>query len=422
MKETCWKLFCYLIIDHRAAQAWLNRMAEDGWELVHIYFGLFARFRRTERTDLSYFLDWADPKYLETSDYLQLCSDAGWEPVQTVDDLNLYASRPGTSPAPIQTDSELEYRRFRQKALRRMALGGVIAFVVTPLILLPLLLLPSSANVSPQEIAAGLLSSSLTSSLILFCLPFWLAGGLAYLALLAGRLLRWRQAVKDGRQLPVPTSRTAGAWGKLKLLGEFSLSLMLLLLLPDALLNGAISLSNVIGLLIGCAISISLYRDNSRLFRRVLCTAGCLALLLLCILLHSPVRNAFPGRLPPSPVLADTRVINETRADTLLGSHVKWEEFFPRPDMGDSKIGYPASVTVEAQTWVSPVLADWAFGTPPSNMVAVPGRGDTWQFTGNTAEHGGYRLRRGNTLLTLSYYGDLPADPLSAALAWLDGF
>ena len=192
--------------------------------------------------------------------------------------------------------------------------------------------------------------------------------------------------------------------------------------ITDALLNGAISLSNVIGLLIGCAISISLYRDNSRLFRRVLCTAGCLALLLLCILLHSPVRNAFPGRLPPSPVLADTRVINETRADTLLGSHVKWEEFFPRPDMGDSKIGYPASVTVEAQTWVSPVLADWAFGTPPSNMVAVPGRGDTWQFTGNTAEHGGYRLRRGNTLLTLSYYGDLPADPLSAALAWLDGF
>ena len=187
MKETCWKLFCYLIIDHRAAQAWLNRMAEDGWELVHIYFGLFARFRRTERTDLSYFLDWADPKYLETSDYLQLCSDAGWEPVQTVDYLNLYASRPGTSPAPIQTDSELEYRRFRQKALRRMALGGVIAFVVTPLILLPLLLLPSSANVSPQEIAADLLSSSLTSSLILFCLPFWLAGGLAYLALLAGR-------------------------------------------------------------------------------------------------------------------------------------------------------------------------------------------------------------------------------------------
>ncbi len=78
MKETCWKLFCYLIIDHRAAQAWLNRMAEDGWELVHIYFGLFARFRRTERTDLSYFLDWADPKYLETSDCLQLCSDAGW--------------------------------------------------------------------------------------------------------------------------------------------------------------------------------------------------------------------------------------------------------------------------------------------------------------------------------------------------------
>ena len=115
MKEsTCWRLFSYLAIDYKAAQAELDRMAAEGWALERVHSGVLARFRRTDRTDLRYFLDWTDATKPEEHDYLQLCTEAGWELVETVGYLNIYASRPGTGPLPIQTDPALEYQRYRK--------------------------------------------------------------------------------------------------------------------------------------------------------------------------------------------------------------------------------------------------------------------------------------------------------------------
>ena len=137
MKEsTCWRLFSYLAIDYKAAQAELDRMAAEGWALERVHSGVLARFRRTDRTDLRYFLDWTDATKPEEHDYLQLCTEAGWELVETVGYLNIYASRPGTDPLPIQTDPALEYQRDPKKVLRRMLLADLPLLIPQLLILL----------------------------------------------------------------------------------------------------------------------------------------------------------------------------------------------------------------------------------------------------------------------------------------------
>ena len=43
MREpTCWRLFSYLAIDYKAAQAELDRMAAEGWALERIHSGVLA--------------------------------------------------------------------------------------------------------------------------------------------------------------------------------------------------------------------------------------------------------------------------------------------------------------------------------------------------------------------------------------------
>ena len=79
MEKTCWRPFAYLVPDHLAAQDHLNAMAKKGWELDRIAWGYFAKFKRSQREDLTYFLDWTDPEKGEQEDYLQLCRDAGWD-------------------------------------------------------------------------------------------------------------------------------------------------------------------------------------------------------------------------------------------------------------------------------------------------------------------------------------------------------
>lgn len=420
MNTTCWKLFSYLVIDCKAAQDRLNQMAADGWALEHIYLGLFARFCRTNRTDLTYFLDWSSPRFQEAGEYLQLCSDADWEPVQTLDYLNIYASRSGSFPSPIQTDPTLEYQRFQQKVLRQMALGAAI---LAGMFLLLFLARGGPYRIggwSWRETAAILLSTSFSTTFALLCAPFWLAGWLAYLVLLLRRILAWRAAAREGRPLPSPDPKTAQTWGTMRFLGNFSLVALLFLLLPDALFNGFGTSSSTIGLLIGNTIALFICWENPRLARRSLLFVGWSAALLLCLRLNGPLRAEYPGRLPPAPLIEQAQVLGEDRNDAVWGSRAKWQELLPGPEMEYSDIGYHASLSVEVQTWTSPSLAQWAFGPVPEDMEAVPGHPGVWRGTSGRDGEGIYLLRLNKTQMTLRYFGAFPQDPLEPALVWLE--
>ena len=212
MKEsTCWRLFSYLAIDYKAAQAELDRMAAEGWALERVHSGVLARFRRTDRTDLRYFLDWTDATKPEQHDYLQLCTEAGWELVETVGYLNIYASRPGTDPLPIQTNPALEYQRYRKKVLRRMLLADLPLLI--PLLLILLLAVVSWKRLPsiPARLPLILTQSNLASAILLTSpLPLSL---LLLQLIWSGRHFRcWKQAAGAG-EAPGPRGHGRPAAG-----------------------------------------------------------------------------------------------------------------------------------------------------------------------------------------------------------------
>ena len=147
--------FPYEAMNYKAAQGWLDAQADRGWELRHIYLGCIALFRRGEHPGHFVDLDLrggvdggADP------DYLQLCADAGWELVQNLRGMLLFRAAAGQSPAPIQTDGEIEWERFWEKYRPRVWTTLLVLLCVGFTALL-LLSFPARRN-TPALLAASL--------------------------------------------------------------------------------------------------------------------------------------------------------------------------------------------------------------------------------------------------------------------------
>ena len=125
------RIFLFDAEDYRAAEAWLNAQADQGWELEGIWPGPLAVFTPTQRRDLQYAvtLDPTRGEGAREDAYLQLMEDAGWKKVEQKPGLIIFASIPGANPAPIQTDPEVE-RRQLFRYVRRGWLVSVIALAI----------------------------------------------------------------------------------------------------------------------------------------------------------------------------------------------------------------------------------------------------------------------------------------------------
>lgn len=116
-------LFTYPMMDMKAAEAELNRRAAAGWQLEKVWMGVLAVFVPAH-VPVCYCIDWSDPGRDDGPGYRALLADAGWRLRQRVTCQNIYEAPAGTTP--IQTDSVLEYRRFQDRALRRMGGGAAL--------------------------------------------------------------------------------------------------------------------------------------------------------------------------------------------------------------------------------------------------------------------------------------------------------
>ncbi len=406
--KTTWKLFSYLDIDHAAAQDQLNAWAGEGWELMGLT-GPFAKLRRTERTDLSWFLDWTDPRKLEEEDYLQLCDDAGWELRCTEGYLNYFASKPGASPAPIQTDPELEYQRFRKKALRRMALAALPWLVLAaPLVLLTLWL-------DLHQALQFWLSENI-GVVVALCAPALLIAGGAYFFYLLSRLLTYRRAALNGETPPAPSR--ARAWGLLRL-GRSAFTLVLsIALLADILYNDFFSLHPLVLFILLFLYTLAFLRSwvehkEKFLGTTVALNGGYLCLVILCFLLRGSLGDSLPRRVPVTPVLPGGSVYQVgERRDSLLLSSAQWDEEV----LGET----PNYCRVEVLRWSADWVEDWVLPNLPEEMVPVEGLEDVWRTEDATAEHGVLLLRRGRTQMEVSYRAGDWVDIPAAALGWLD--
>ncbi len=209
--------FYYQISDVKAMEAELNRLAGEGWALDWLCFGL-ARFRRTERADLRYCVepDHKLPVEREEEEYLQLCADAGWEPVTSNEIYRIFASRPGTNPAPLQTDPAVEFEVNWNQKLKEVALGSLSPVLV--------ILFTRAIHLFTQEghhlwyplLSWGTLA---VDGLLVLLLLFWLG---QFFYLLHCRR-QFRAAAEAGEDLPLPSRRGA------KLRGLMGLEWLLLL-------------------------------------------------------------------------------------------------------------------------------------------------------------------------------------------------
>lgn len=223
----------YLAPDAKALEAALNRRAAAGWALRWMFGGL-AFFRRTERADLRYCVELRprkkDPDGLDEpdQDYLDLCEDAGWELADQTAVFRIFASRPGTDPLPLQTDSALDYEEHWKAALRE-ARWNALGF---PLLLAVQLLL---RQLFPKGVFHWWeLFLSPGTMVLLLLLAAALAWELGYFAFLGRFRRRCRRAAEAGEDLPVPRPWAARLRGLAEGLWLPLLVLALVLsLLPD---------------------------------------------------------------------------------------------------------------------------------------------------------------------------------------------
>ena len=125
MKDKMTRWFRYTAEDVKAAQAELDELADQGWELAEL--GIFtAAFRRAEHPRRC----WVEPARWTSirrkdeqarSDYLALCDEAGWDLLDEAGGMFYFQAKPDTEPAPIQTDGSLEWEEVLKKALWNQA-------------------------------------------------------------------------------------------------------------------------------------------------------------------------------------------------------------------------------------------------------------------------------------------------------------
>lgn len=125
-----WTLFWFWTGDFKAVERYLNQQAAKGWELEKAR--IVARWKKTDRRDLSYCVDLANPKdknrpYLRES-YLQFCAECGWDLVCLVNEMFIFRSEAGKKAVPIQTDPELELEHYKACFFKRTIWNLVLSF------------------------------------------------------------------------------------------------------------------------------------------------------------------------------------------------------------------------------------------------------------------------------------------------------
>ena len=413
-----WSLFTYPVMDIKAAEDALNRRAAEGWRLEKIHLGAFASFLPAEKP-VCYCIDWYDPNQEDGLDYRRLLADAGWRQVGQLSYWNLYEAPAGTPP--IQTDGELEYQRFRKKALRRMVISWAVVGALAAVILLLALLV----SLKKRDYFLTFLTDLNTGAVLTALLPLLLPGELLWSTRLLLRLSQWKKAIAREEPFPVP-----GRWSTLiarvgVLAGYLLLVPLLLAILLDAM-AGSLSIGWIIGMAIGSLVILGgeplvEYQRKRQYSKR---TLVCMAVLLAAWLL--PL-SGVAGMLCVRPPLADQQLLperleggtQETHA-TLLAARTEWYEWGP---LAESEF---AEGHAEGQAWELPCswLADWVteryltdMGTP--HPEELPGYEDVWLSRASLGSTNYtedlWLIRRGNTLLWV----ETNAGPLDTQ--WLDG-
>ena len=214
MKDKMTRWFRYAAEDVKAAQAELDELADQGWELAEL--GIFtATFRRAERPRRC----WVEPARWTSirrkdeqarSDYLALCDEAGWDLLDEAAGMFYFQAKPDTDPAPIQTDGSLEWEEVLKKSL-----GNQSSVLLSSIVYWGAFTL---ARIVQGQSQLWTVFLSNTAMLLMALLLAWIGLGLC----LSIRVVRYRRAcrraVEAGEAIPVPGQGAARFRGAAPLL------------------------------------------------------------------------------------------------------------------------------------------------------------------------------------------------------------
>lgn len=410
--KTRWKLFTYPLMDEKAAEAMLNRQAAQGWRLDKVWFRLLARFVPAE-TPVCYCIDWTDPNGAEDADYVALCAQAGWTLRQPADHWNIYEAPAGTPP--IQTDTQLEYRRFRDKVLSWLKLSAILELAA--LVLLGIICLGQ-----PEGLAfpLTLISNSTTLGLLLFLFPLFLVGDLLWMGRLVLRLFQWRAAARAGEPMPTPGPVSAAIAGLLCLLPPVWYVISVLALAVDSL-NGRGRAAGLVAVCLSAAVVLRILRRSISQRHRI----RLFYVLTLVIMLPAFAVQALFGPVtadlmvePPlsrfqvlplsqsggvdesadlSEILTSDSVGARSEHCSFFLGHSGWEEeefdlitLIPQAPPTDLELYQKWDAWTARWTWLADGVQRALGG---GEMAPLPGYEDVW------ADGELYLIRRGNTLL-----------------------
>lgn len=119
--------FPFTPLDYKAAQDYLDRKAAQGWVLKRLVLGYLAQFEPAQGR--RHFVDVCSyASFGANYDYIQLCSDAGWELIPPTDlhYMVIFRSKLDVDPQPIQSDPNFEWKEFfRKQVLQRLIFAGL---------------------------------------------------------------------------------------------------------------------------------------------------------------------------------------------------------------------------------------------------------------------------------------------------------
>ncbi len=417
-------LFTYPVMDMKAAEAALNRRAEQGWRLEKIRLGLLASFVPAEE-QVCYCIDWIDPVlHPDRPSYAALLAEAGWRRRALVGSWAVYEAPAGTLP--IQTDSALEYQRFRKKVLRRTAIsGGILGAVCLLILLVVALALANGGRYSWARLAEALAYSNSSAAFLLLVL-LGLAGGCLWLGRMALRLRQWKRAARAGEPFPVPGRVSAGAARALTLLAWLCLAAVLAAMALD-ILDGKARVGWAVGLAAGGLLAGKLYPDMDEELARRQRRLALGALVLAGVVLIAPwaVPSGLTAPLYPDLPPKGVRVLPEagyyrvalSEERSLLAAYSRWQE--GAEDQTSYLMG-------EYWSLRSDFLADRLTEECRAELGAaeeLPGFESVWTGPVTWASGGqgdAYLIRRGNAVLRLECDVPLAGAALDGVITWLE--
>lgn len=418
-RRTKFGFFGFLTIDHRAVEQYLDDMAAQGWALAQVWLGLVARFRRTDRADLHYYVSVSDPLREDDPVHQRHCTDCGWEKFGYVRYMNLYRSLPGKRTVSPHSDRVGKARRDRGNVVRWCCTCGAVMLLLAALQLTRYLLIGVPTVASLLRLSAA---SGTAALLVLYLIPLLVCGSV-YLGFSIRRLVQWRETVARDEPYPTPQLRPARLRGVLTLLlylgvaalvGSFLTDLVALpTIKPLVALGAGTCLATAAVLITGKA-----WGRQPRRVKLWRC-AGVAGFLLVAVLGRSTFAPAFDAHRADTAAHLPAFEVQYDRVEcygTLFMSYARGSYDRPR-----GEYPRPPAVVAEYYDCYNPQMAgNMARALWSWDMSPMPGQTDAWEGRNN----GRYDVlsRRGDIVRMVSMpEADVPPEVREELVAWVIG-